>query len=524
MARKKAWEGRLDGTLDPVFESFNSSLSTDRCMLADELAQDQAWARALAATGVYTKAELARVQRALNRMGREAARGEFPFIPSDEDIHMAVERRLTELAGSAGEKLQTGRSRNDQVGTSLRLYLRREGLRTLESIRLLMGVLVQRATDEMETPMPGLTHLQPAQAISLGHYLMSFFWALERDMERVRAALRRVDRLPLGSGALAGSTLPVDRIRLARDLGFTRITENSLDAVSDRDMVAELSFALAQMLVHLSRYAEDWILWSNPHWGFLDLPDHLATGSSLMPQKKNPDSLELIRGKAAGAIAQVTAILSLQKGLPSSYNKDLQEDRQGLFALLDTSWHCLEVLRRVVSGCRFNRERLSAALTDDLYATDLADYLVRKGMPFRQAHEVVGRLVRHSIKTGTSLSRLPVAVFRDHSTLFGTDVGLLFSPQASLARRNLPGGTGPDSVAAQIRAAHTILGLVPGSTHARTGARSGRGAASGGGAAGRPRSRSHPAPPSIARRVEALRSSAAGPAPAGATRTRRRAP
>ena len=468
MARKKAWEGRLEGKLDPVFEAFNLSLSVDKALLADDLTQNRAWARALAAAGIYTEAELQRVQRGLEKMQKEAERGEFPFEPTDEDVHMAVERRLTELVGHPGEKLQTGRSRNDQVGTDLRMYIRREGGRVMEALLGVMKALVERASEEMETPMPGLTHLQPAQVISLGHYLMSAFWALDRDLERLRSALRRVDRMPLGSGALAGSTLALDRIRLARELGFARITENSLDAVSDRDFVAELSFVLAQAMVHLSRYCEDWIQWSCPQWGFLELPDSLSTGSSLMPQKKNPDSLELIRGKSARALGQVTAILALQKGLPTSYNKDLQEDKEGLFDLIENTWMCLEVFRRVVSDARFNREKMAAALTDDLYATDLADYLVKKGTPFRQAHEIVGKLTRRALELKAPLTHLPLSTFRQISPLFGTDISVIFSPYASLSVRNLAGGTGPDSVAAQVRAARATLGMVPGTTQDRS--------------------------------------------------------
>lgn len=468
MARKKAWEGRLEGKLDPVFEAFNLSLSVDRVLLSDDLAQNRAWARALADAGVYSEAELTRVQRGLERMQKEAERGEFPFLPTDEDVHMAVERRLTELVGHPGEKLQTGRSRNDQVGTDFRSYLRREGGRVMEALLGAMKAVVERASEEMETPMPGLTHLQPAQVISLGHYLMSAFWALDRDLERLRSALRRIDRMPLGSAALAGSTLPLDRIRLARELGFARITENSLDAVSDRDFVAELSFVLAQTMVHLSRYAEDWIQWSCPQWGFLELPDALSTGSSLMPQKKNPDSLELVRGKAARALGQVTQILALQKGLPTSYNKDLQEDKEGVMDLVENAWMCLEVFRRVVAGSCFNRERMAAALTADLYATDLADYLVKKGLPFRQAHEVVGKLTRRALELNMPISHLPISTFRQASPLFGSDVSVIFSPHASLSARNLAGGTGPDSVAAQVRAARATLGMVPGTTQDRS--------------------------------------------------------
>ncbi|MBI3892406.1 MAG: argininosuccinate lyase [Candidatus Wallbacteria bacterium] len=457
MTRKKAWEGRLSGGLDPLFESFNCSLAVDRRLLAVELEQDLAWANALARAGVYGPEELAKVRDGLAAMLVEEREGTFPFAETDEDVHMAVERRLTELCGPPGEKLQTGRSRNDQVGTSLRMYLRAELARVDASLLATLSTLVTRAESEIATPMPGLTHLQPAQVLSLGHYLLSCFWALSRDVERVRAAGRRADRMPLGSGALAGTTLNVDRKVLAAELGFARPSENSLDAVGDRDLVAEVSFALAQTLAHLSRYAEDWVLWCSPALGFMRLPDRLATGSSLMPQKKNPDSLELIRGKAATAIGQVCAILSLQKGLPISYNKDLQEDKAGLFSLLDSAWQCVEVFRRVAEAFEPDRARMRAALTDDLYATDLADYLVKKGLPFRSAHEAVGRLVRAAAAAGLSLSKLPLAAYLEASAHFDARALELYDPEVSLARRNVAGGTGAASVAAQLEAARSLL-------------------------------------------------------------------
>ncbi len=458
---KKAWEGRLEGGLAPAFEALNCSLGVDRRLLLADLEQDRVWARALNRAGVYSESELASVESALNRLEDEARAGSFQFVEADEDVHMAIERRLTELCGAAGEKLQTGRSRNDQVGTSLRLYLRGELEQLTGLLARTLEALVARSEEEAATPMPGWTHLQPAQVIALGHYLLSCFWALSRDLERLSEAASRAGRMPLGSAALAGTTLHVDRARLAAELGFARPSENSLDAVGDRDLVSETSFALAQTLVHLSRYAEDWVLWCGPALGFMRLPDSLSTGSSLMPQKKNPDSLELIRGKAAAAIGQVCSILSLQKGLPTSYNKDLQEDKEGLFNLLDSARAVLEVFRLAVQGCEFDRGRMRAALTDDLYATDLADFLVKKGVPFRRAHEAVGRLARAAAGAGVGLSRLPLSAYLEASPEFDARALELFDPQVSLARRNAAGGTGAAGVAAQLAEARALLASLP---------------------------------------------------------------
>lgn len=454
----KAWQGRIAGRTDPVFERFNRSLETDLEMALCDIEQTRAWSAALERAGVLDGDEVAAIGAALDTVAGEVERGEGIFLPSDEDIHMAVERRVTEITGKAGEKLQTGRSRNDQVLTDLRMYLMGRLKEAGLAIRGLQQALLERAATSEAISMPGYTHLQPAQILSLAHYLLSMFWALERDRERIAGCLDRLATLPLGSGALAGSGFPVDRELLRERLGFLRLSPNSVDAVSDRDFAAETAFVLAQAMVHLSRYAEDWIMWSSPAYGFLELDDSLSTGSSLMPQKKNPDPLELIRGKAAAAVAVSAQLLILQKGLPTSYQKDLQEDKPLLFRLIGDAVLSFEVFRRVVTTVTFDESRMRAAIGDELYATDLADHLVHLGIPFRKAHEIVGTLVRRSAETATALSKLPLEVYAAASEHLAGGVGHLFSPEASRARRDLPGGTGPASVAAQLARAREVLG------------------------------------------------------------------
>lgn len=457
MKEGKAWKGRIAGKTDPVFEEFNRSLSTDLEMALCDIEQTRAWSEALARAGVLTGEEVTQVAAALDTVAAEVGRGDPIFLAGDEDIHMAVERRVTEITGAAGAKLQTGRSRNDQVLTDLRMYLMQRLAEAGNTLRGLQKALIDRAAEHEATSLPGFTHLQPAQILSLSHYLLSFFWALERDHQRIGQCRERLSTLPLGSGALAGSGFPVDRELLRAHLGFRRLSENSVDAVSDRDFAAETGFVLAQSMVHLSRYAEDWILWSNPAWGFLELDDSLSTGSSLMPQKKNPDPLELIRGKAAAAIAVAGQLMVLQKGLHIGYQKDLQEDKPLLFRLLTDSITSFEVFRRVVISVTFSPARMRQAIGDELYATDIADHLVSLGVPFRKAHEIVGSLVRRAAESGTTLSKLPGEVYTAASEHLAGGAAQLFSPEASRARRDLPGGTGPRSVAAQLERAREVL-------------------------------------------------------------------
>ncbi|PJF21570.1 MAG: argininosuccinate lyase, partial [Phototrophicales bacterium] len=383
----------------------------------------------------------------------------FEFKPNDEDIHTAVERRLIELVGDVGGKLHTGRSRNDQVATDFRLWTK-QAIDDLDRLLMtLQQTIIQQSEAHIETLMPGYTHLQPAQPITVAHWLMSFFWMIMRDRERLQDAKKRVDVMPLGSGALAGTPLQLDRRGLADDLGFAMISPNSLDAVSDRDFVAETLFCLSLIGTHLSRLGEDIILYSNPSFGYIVLDDRYSTGSSLMPQKRNADPMELARGKAGRLIGHLAGILTTLKGLPSGYNKDLQEDKEALFDAFDTLNVLLPVVTGVIQTLTINVEAMRAALHEDLLATDLADYLVHKGLPFRQAHHVVGQLVQIAAQKQISLSQLAMEQFKAVSSLFDSDVYEWFNFDAAVRRRSAFGGTAPDAVKEQIKFAKSLVSL-----------------------------------------------------------------
>jgi len=457
-SNSKPWSGRFAGTTDPDFDAFSRSIDADRRLWREDLAVNRAWAKALAAIGIYSKRELKQVLAGLDTIAAEFEADAFEFLPADEDIHMAIERRLIELAGDAGAKIHTGRSRNDQVMTDVRLYLKRVLPELGDEVRGLQQVLLERAEEHLDTVMPGYTHLQQAQPISLAHYLLSLFWPLQRDRQRLRQAVERADEMPLGSGALAGSAFPVDRRALARELGFSRLSENSIDAVSDRDVLLDAGHAACVVMLHLSRYAGDLILWSSTEFGFVELSDAFTTGSSMMPQKKNPDSLELIRGKTARVLGDVTALQALLKGLPLSYARDLQEDKPALFDAIDTAIGSVRIFAGAMRLATFHRERMRQAIDDLLLATDLADYLTRKGMPFRQAHQVVGAVVRRAIDDGLPLSQVPLETLRSLSQLFEEDVREALTVDASLRARNLPGGTGPEAVRQQLQNARKTLG------------------------------------------------------------------
>ena len=388
--------------------------------------------------------------------GTGTGRRELP--PGDtEDIHMAVERRLIEIVGPVGGKIHTGRSRNDQVALDVRLYLRSRVGTLIELVSQLQTVVLKRAEAEVDAFLPGYTHLQPAQPVRLAHYLLAFFWMLDRDKGRLRDALRRADEMPLGSGALAGTAFPIDRELVARRLGFARPTPNSMDAVSSRDHLTETVSAIAILMTNLSRLAEDWVVWSSPAFGFVELDDAYATGSSMMPQKKNPDSLELIRGKSGRVFGDLMALMTIQKGLAFTYGKDLQEDKEPLFDALETADICLRVLKGVVETAVFSYERMRAAIEPGMYATDLADVLVRRGLPFRDAHRVVGELVAKAIARGCSLVELPWEEFAQASPLFKREDVSALSPAASTDRRNVFGGTGRNAVVQQLTLARASL-------------------------------------------------------------------
>ncbi len=443
----KPWGGRFAGSPHPAAEGFTASLSFDRRLWPYDLEGSRAWARALNRAGLLTAEELAQILRGLDEVGQELAGGTFPFRTDLEDIHMNIEQRLTEKIGAVGGKLHTGRSRNDQIALDERLYLGDVIGRIDRGLRDVQSALIRRAEEHLGAPMPGYTHLQRAQPVLLSHHLLAYVFMLQRDRERYRDCLGRVNILPLGSGALAGTAFAIDRETLAKDLGFQRASSNSLDAVSDRDFLLEFLAASAILGMHGSRLAADLTLWATAEFGFVEFTDQFATGSSLMPQKKNPDVAELIRGKSGRLYGNLLAVLTTMKGLPLAYNSDMQEDKEPLFDSVDALEAILSVLPPMLASLAFNTERMrQAAGADYSTATDLADYLVRKGLPFRQAHEVVGRVVRHAMETKRPLDGLPLEEFGRFSPLFAADVFGVISVEAALRARSVVGGTSPDAV------------------------------------------------------------------------------
>jgi argininosuccinate lyase len=455
---KKAWSGRFSAGADPAAERFTASLGFDRRLATYDLEGSRAWARALARAGLLTDAERDAILKGLDAIDREIADGTFPFRPELEDIHMNVERRLGELVGPAGGKLHTGRSRNDQIALDERLYLRDVIGRLDHGLRDTQAALVERAAATVDAPMPGYTHLQRAQPIVLGHHLLAYVFMLQRDRERFRACRARADVMPLGSGALAGAGFAIDREALARELGFTAVSANSLDAVSDRDYVLEFLAAAAITGVHLSRLAADLTLWATAEFGFVEFADAFATGSSIMPQKKNPDVAELIRGKSGRLAGNLVAVLTTMKGLPLAYNSDMQEDKEPLFDSADTLEAILTVLPPLLGSLTFRTERMRQAAGEHFAtATDLADYLVRRGVAFREAHEIVGRVVRHALETGKTLTALSLDELRPFSDRFAADVAAALTVEASLRARAVSGGTAPDAVRRALALARTLL-------------------------------------------------------------------
>lgn len=451
------WGGRFGEPSDEDLRLLNDSIDFDRVLYAEDIKGSIVYARALAVAGALTAAEAEAIIKGLRQVNEEFDANRFEFAEGDEDIHTAVERRLIEIAGDVGGKLHTGRSRNDQVATDFRLWTMRAADRLHEELRLLQAAIISVAELHSETVMPGYTHLQPAQPITAAHWLMSFFWMLERDLDRLQCAKKRMAVCPLGSGALAGTPFAIDRQRIAAELGFNSPSENSLDAVSDRDFVADMLYAIAICAMHLSRLAEDILIYSNAAFGFVALDDRYSTGSSLMPQKRNADPMELMRGKTGRLVGNLTGFLTTLKGLPSGYNKDLQEDKEALFDSLETMRQLLPVITATVSSLRINAEAMAAALTEDLLATDLADYLVGKGIPFRRSHHIVGQVVREAAEREVNLSQLPISALRGISAYFGEDVAAVFDFTRSAAQRNSYGGTAPEAVRAQIAKAKAQL-------------------------------------------------------------------
>ena len=447
------WHGRFAEEPADELLAFTSSLVFDRRLAGDDIAGSRAHVAMLGRVGLLSDEEVAAVTTALDSVEKELADGTFSFAPTDEDIHTAIERRVTDLAGPAGAKLHTGRSRNDQVALDLRLFVRREGRAVALAVHELQTVLVRRATEAGDTYLPGYTHLQRAQPVLLAHHLLAHFWAFGRDVDRWRDALERADVSPLGAGALAGSSLPLDPDDVARELGFARRFENSLDAVSDRDFVAEALFVAAMTQSHLSRLGEEIVLWASEEFGFVRLADAYSTGSSMLPQKKNPDIAELARGGAGRLIGDLTGLLATLKGLPLAYNRDLQGDKEPLFDAFDTCTGALRAVTGLVDSVEFVPEGMQAAADDAaLAATDLAELLVRQGVPFRDAHQAVGELVRQATERDIALEELVLTDPR-----LGPDALALLEPGEAVRRRTTPGGAGPEPVRRQLAAARSRL-------------------------------------------------------------------
>jgi argininosuccinate lyase len=445
--RKKPWGGRFAGPTERKVEEYTASLPFDWRLYPYDIQGSIAYARALVKAGVLTEVEGGRITRGLEEIHKKLDEGELDLDPAHEDIHMYIEHRLIEKVGELGGKLHTGRSRNEQVALDLRLYLRAEIGRIVDEIRDLQEALLDQAERHLDLVMPGYTHLQRAQPVLWAHHLMAYVEMLTRDTVRFQDCLTRITVMPLGSGALAGTAYPIDRDALAQDLGFPEVSRNSIDAVSDRDFALEFLAGASIIMMHLSRLSEEIILWATAEFGFVDLPEAYATGSSLMPQKKNPDVAELARGKAGRVFGDLVALLTAMKGLPLSYNRDLQEDKEAVFDALDTLRGTLQVLAPMVQGLRVDAERMRRATEEGfLNATDAADYLVSKGLPFRQAHEVIGKVVRYCLEEKKRLDQLSVEELLRYSSLFDEGFYHYIALEPSLRRRGNVGGTAPERV------------------------------------------------------------------------------
>jgi argininosuccinate lyase len=448
MPRKRPpWSARFSAPVDERVKRFTASVAFDRRLTKYDIAASLAHARMLAARRIVSRRDLAAITRGLARISREIEAGRFRWSIDAEDVHLNIERRLTALVGEAGKRLHTARSRNDQVATDVRLWLRDE----IDTLRRLIGELQRALLDQAERHaalvMPGFTHLQVAQPVTFGHHLLAYVEMLERDRERLLQTRSRVNRLPLGAAALAGTSFPIDRKRVARELGFEGLCENSLDAVSDRDFAVEFCACAALVMLHLSRLAEELVLWANPRFNFVRLPEAYTTGSSIMPQKRNPDVPELVRGKSGRVFGDLVALLALMKAQPLAYNRDNQEDKQPLFDAADTARECVDIFTGLVAGLEPVPEAMGAALREGhATATDLADYLVRKGVPFRDAHAVVARAVREAERAGVDLAALPVSTLRKFSPKIGADVAQVLGAEGSVAARSHVGGTAPSEV------------------------------------------------------------------------------
>ncbi len=457
---EKAWDGRFKEKTSGIVEAFTSSLPFDIRLWREDIEGNKAYCLALKEAGLLREEEAERILLALEEIAKDLESGSVEFDPGYEDVHMLIEGLLRKKVGEIGGKLHTGRSRNDQVVLDLRLWLRKAISRQMEKLQGLMRAMVEKAEEFFGIIAPGYTHLRKAQPILLSHYLMAHYEMLKRDRERLKGCFKRVNVLPLGSSALSGNPYPVNRQRLAQILGFDEVSPNSVDAVSDRDFVLEYLAVVSISMVHLSRLSEDLILWSGTEFDYVELPESFCTGSSIMPQKKNPDVLELVRGKTGRTIGAFVSVATTLKGLPLTYNRDLQEDKEPLFDAADTYEGVLDVLVPLVKGLKVKKERIEkAALEDFSLATELADYLALKGIPFREAHKVVGRIVLYCEERNKGLSELTLEELKGFHPSFERDVFEWLDPLHALKRRDLPGGTSPRRVKEAIERAKEELGL-----------------------------------------------------------------
>ena len=449
---QKLWGGRFSEPTDAFVEAFTASVQFDQRMYRQDIAGSRAHARMLNKVGVLSDADMQSILAGLDQVEQEIERGDFEWSVAREDVHMNIEARLTEIVGDAGKRLHTGRSRNDQVATDIRLYLREQIDFAIGEIRRLQQGMLQLAEQHADTIMPGFTHLQVAQPVTFGHHLLAWFEMMQRDASRLHDCAQRLNVLPLGAAALAGTSYPLDRHYTAEQLGFDDVCRNSLDAVSDRDFAIEFCAVAALLLTHLSRFSEELVIWSSAQFAFIDLPDRFCTGSSIMPQKKNPDVPELVRGKTGRVNGHLISLLTLMKSQPLAYNKDNQEDKEPLFDSVDTVLGCLRAFADMVPAIQVNRENMyQAAKQGFSTATDLADYLVRKGLPFRDAHEVVGKAVALGVSSGRDLSEMSLQELQQFSAIIEQDVFEVLTLEGSVAARNHIGGTAPDQVRQAIR-------------------------------------------------------------------------
>ncbi|MGY1489193.1 argininosuccinate lyase [Methylobacillus pratensis] len=455
----KTWSGRFNEPVAELVKQYTASVGFDYRLAEYDIQGSLAHSRMLGAQGIISQDDVTKIEQGLGEILEEIRNGEFTWLLDLEDVHLNIEKRLTDKIGDAGKRLHTGRSRNDQVATDIRLWLRAMVDDALGRVRKLQASLVELAEQHADTVMPGFTHLQVAQPVTFGHHLLAYFEMLQRDAERLTDARKRINRLPLGAAALAGTSYPIDRERVAHELGFEAVCENSLDAVSDRDFAIEFTAAAALIMTHLSRLSEELILWSSPRFGFVDIADRFCTGSSIMPQKKNPDVPELVRGKTGRVNGHLVALLTLMKSQPLAYNKDNQEDKEPLFDTVDTLLVTLEIYADMLRGIKVNKDAMRLAAAEGFAtATDLADYLVKKGMPFRDAHEVVALAVRHAVEQDCDLADLSLPQLQKFSPQIGEDVYGVLTLEGSLASRNHRGGTAPVQVREALKRARSLLG------------------------------------------------------------------